>query len=64
MSCGLGAVALIFLLIKHNVDKPDDSVDSNINMRPKLDKLIDEEAELLDEQKKLFGIVKKLEPMA
>tara|TARA_Y100000590_G_C15724191_1_gene1014572 strand:+ start:2060 stop:3130 length:1071 start_codon:yes stop_codon:yes gene_type:complete len=30
MSCGLGAVVLIFLLIKHNVDKKDSDIENNI----------------------------------
>jgi len=61
MSCGLGAVALIFLLIKHNIDKPDDSVASHSDLRPQLNTLIDEEAKLFEEQKTLLIFKNKKE---
>ena len=61
MSCGLGAVALIFLLIKHNIDKPDDSIDSNIDLNPQLDELINEETQLLNKKKKLLTILNNKE---
>jgi len=54
MSCGLGAVALIFILVKHNIDKPDDEITSNNDLRPQLSKLIDKEAILLEEQKQML----------
>ena len=39
MSCGLGAVALIFLLVKHNIDRPDDNTSKYKDLKPQLEML-------------------------